>query len=865
MTAQITNARQRTERSPLRSALVPMLVTALLTGAGAAVTTWCAPADYRTQVAFATGLSALLLCTAAVVVAVQRARQRALLARLAENEAGSRSFAEQTLPALLDRLRSGSAPDSALKALPQPSSASHQQVLRTVAQELGRSEAGKAAALTACADAASRMQALSTSMLADLREMEHQHADEDVLADLLHLDHRTAQAGRLADSIAVLTGARSGRRWAKPIVMESILRGAMGRIAGYQRVRLHTTVDVAIAGHAAEGVMHALAELLDNAANFSPPTAEVHVYVEEVPAGLVVTIEDSGLVMGDFALRRAERAVSGESLDLTTLSGTRLGLPVVGCLARKHGLAVSFRPSARGGTGVIVRIPQLVIHRAQEHGSQSGARYVPVGRGAEPVGGSARWAGPRDVTAPDAERPSDGTPLGPDGVQPVGRQQTSGEQEAVPGAAPATGPGSVTAPGAGSGQQADEDPLFGPLPGRRAGSVPGDGTAVPGAPGPVDESAAPGSAEPDEATDRAPGGVPDETSDGAPSEDFPLVLPKRVSTLRRPRPAGGAPADGAPAGGAPVEPAGPAEPDDEHARAHDPLYQDHDGLAAGSSPDELPGTGGPPSSGPLYEPPGTGATGPPPAAASGTGGTGGTGEAGPAGSSGAEPYSPHWFREEAERIRRQTFGGVEPRRDDVWAAGAPASAQDPPSRDPSDRSVPPQGGSTATGQPAAGSGEFDSATRSFDPPSDRALGSASAQSAVPYGGWAPAGEFAAEPEYGPSGLPKRRRGQALSAARPATPPPAPQPGPRRTAAESAARFGAFRKAVRGGERSVGEESVGEASAEQTRPAGAEGRPAAGAEAAPDAPPYDPPAAPNSAAPQPPAPPTSYSQPEDDVR
>ncbi|MCZ0982435.1 hypothetical protein O1L60_35725 [Streptomyces diastatochromogenes] len=128
------------------------------------------------------------------------------------------------------------------------------------------------------------MQALATSMLADLREMEHRHADEDVLTDLLHLDHRTAQAGRLADSVAVLTGARSGRRWARPIVMESILRGAMGRIGGYQRVRLHSSSDAAVAGHAAEGVMHALAELMDNAANFSPPTAEVHVYVEEVPA-----------------------------------------------------------------------------------------------------------------------------------------------------------------------------------------------------------------------------------------------------------------------------------------------------------------------------------------------------------------------------------------------------------------------------------------------------------------------------------------------------------------------------------------------------------------------------------------------------
>ncbi|MFH9393565.1 sensor histidine kinase [Streptomyces sp. NPDC017556] len=227
-----------------------------------------------------------------------------------------------------------------------------------------RAETERSAAVAACANAAGRMQALATSMLADLREMEHRHSDESVLGDLLHLDHRTAQAGRLADSIAVLTGARSGRRWAKPIVMESILRGAMGRIGSYQRVRLHSTSDVAIAGHAAEGVMHALAELLDNAANFSPPTAEVHVYVEEVPAGIVITVEDSGLVMSEVQLRRAEKAVSAENQDLTNLSGTRLGLAVVGRLARKHGLTVSFRPSARGGTGALMMLPQDLISRA---------------------------------------------------------------------------------------------------------------------------------------------------------------------------------------------------------------------------------------------------------------------------------------------------------------------------------------------------------------------------------------------------------------------------------------------------------------------------------------------------------------------
>ncbi|MEU6241943.1 ATP-binding protein [Streptomyces sp. NPDC047024] len=233
--------------------------------------------------------------------------------------------------------------------------------LESVHEELEKARRERAAAVSATSNAAARMQALATATLADLRAMEDRHTDEDVLTDLLHLDHRTAQAGRLADSIAVLTGARSGRRWARPIALESILRGAMGRIGGYRRVRVHSTSDAAVAGHAAEGVMHALAEILDNATNFSPPTAEVHVYVEEVPAGVIVSVEDSGLVMGDVQLRRAEKAVTGDVSGLGGLTGTRLGLAVVGRLSRKHGLKVSFRPSARGGTGVLMLVPQEIL------------------------------------------------------------------------------------------------------------------------------------------------------------------------------------------------------------------------------------------------------------------------------------------------------------------------------------------------------------------------------------------------------------------------------------------------------------------------------------------------------------------------
>jgi hypothetical protein len=156
--------------------------------------------------------------------------------------------------------------------------------------------------------------------------------------------------------------------------VESVLRGALGRIGAYQRVRLHSASTAAVAGFAAEGVMHALAELMDNAANFSAPPAEVHVYVEELHTGLAITVEDGGLGLSEVWLRRAEQAVSGEPLDLTTLSaGTRLGFAVVGALARKHGLSVSFRPSSRGGTGVVMLVPeQLITHQTSE-----GAGLVP--------------------------------------------------------------------------------------------------------------------------------------------------------------------------------------------------------------------------------------------------------------------------------------------------------------------------------------------------------------------------------------------------------------------------------------------------------------------------------------------------------
>ena len=313
-------------------------------------------------------------------------------ANRASVEAEAALLSGRTLPAAFARVHAGDAVDQVIAEAGRPASRVLNGVLDLAVSEVAVAERKGATAMAACASAAARIQAQTTRMLAELREMEQRHGDEKVFGDLIELDHRVSQLGRLADSIALLAGGRSGRRWTRPIQLESLLRGAMGRIDAYQRVRIHSASTSAVAGYAAEGVMHALAELMDNATAFSTHGSEVHVYVEEEDVGVVITIEDSGLGMRKRERDRAEALVA-TPLDLTTLPGTRLGLAVVGKVIDRYGLTVSFRPSSRGGTGVVVMIPRSLITQpralaADTPGGYSGTPSEPSQPETDELGGA---------------------------------------------------------------------------------------------------------------------------------------------------------------------------------------------------------------------------------------------------------------------------------------------------------------------------------------------------------------------------------------------------------------------------------------------------------------------------------------------
>ncbi|MFD0036744.1 ATP-binding protein [Streptomyces anulatus] len=353
-------------------------------------------------------------------------------------------FTRETLPGVVARLRDGESGATVQSEVYLPEQPLLRASVEAVLRELSLSERRALAATTASAKALSRVQAKSVSMLADLRSMQERHGEE-VFGDLLKLDHSTSQLGLMTDRLALLMGGRPSRAWNRPIVMESILRGAVGRIAAYQRVRLHCSSSVSISGFAAEGVMHLLAELMDNAANFSPPIDEVHVYVEERGTGIVVTIEDSGLKMADAAMRRAADSVAGRMTDLATLQGTRLGLAVVGRLALKHRISVNYRPSSRGGTGVVVLLPRHLIaqeprenHPAPVQRTSAAAAPAtppptpaspapaapaspapPLAPEPTPVQPSPAPAPPSPVSAPPSVTPAPLTPSAPEAVAPV--------------------------------------------------------------------------------------------------------------------------------------------------------------------------------------------------------------------------------------------------------------------------------------------------------------------------------------------------------------------------------------------------------------------------------------------------------------
>ncbi|MFF7610062.1 nitrate- and nitrite sensing domain-containing protein [Streptomyces parvulus] len=388
------------------------------------------------------GLVALILC-----VGMSWRITRSLSRRLRGLRLATLSLAEERLPDVVARLERGEKVD--VESATPPLDYGRDE-LGQVAQAFNTAQRTAVHTAVELADTrrgfqkvilgiARQSQNLVNMQLGKLDALEREHTDPEILKGLYELDSTASQLRRYEENLVIISGEQPRRTWREPVSLVDILRSAVGEVAEYQRVELHTDEEVALAPPAVADVIHLLAELIDNATAYSPAPNPVGVRAALVAKGLAVEIEDRGLGLSeeDYAAFNEHLAVAPQFDVVALADDLRLGMFVVARLAHRHGITVTLRSSPYGGTTAIVLIPHDVVVRepaddASAPGTDAFASAGAAGPGTPdpvPAGPTAR---PRPAPASRTESvaPTVGaaaSDAGPDGLAPLPRRvpQTS--------------------------------------------------------------------------------------------------------------------------------------------------------------------------------------------------------------------------------------------------------------------------------------------------------------------------------------------------------------------------------------------------------------------------------------------------------
>jgi len=401
-----------------------------------------------------------------------------------------------------------------------------------------------------------RSQSMVEKQLAIIDELESTEEDPEQLRNLFRLDHLAARMRRYNDNLLVLAGSTLRTRSAAPVPIADVFRAATSEMEQYERVRLQPVNGVAVSGPVAGGLVHLLAELLDNAAMYSPPTSPILLSgTLNADGGLHLEITDSGVGIPPSELADLNgRLATPGSID--TQVPSRMGLYVVARLAQRGSFGVRLAPRANAaGTVAEVDVPAAMVVGSgrtslpgQPGAGGAGGPGGPGQGGPGGPGGSPRPDGPRLPGSPEPGRIPSPSPAMSGGMRLDPALRLTGR----PGGPTGTSPRGIPALPGGPGHPGEAPPPA-ERPGERPAaampsSAPAAASAAPAAPaanGPGAPAGAPRSA------GGAPGGLPSRRP-GAALASNPLVT--RPGGGEAPRPGFEAFGGLAPASGAPVAP-----------------------------------------------------------------------------------------------------------------------------------------------------------------------------------------------------------------------------------------------------------------------------------------------------------------------
>jgi signal transduction histidine kinase len=226
-----------------------------------------------------------------------------------------------------------------------------------------------------------RSQSLIERLAHLIDSLEQDEGDPDRLANLFSMDHLVTRMRRNSENLLLLGGYAGARRWSEPVSLTDVARAATSEIEQYSRVTLTIQPGIAVTGSAVSDVVHLLAEIIENATNFSAKHTTVQVSAEALAAGgVLIAVSDSGV--GIPQSRLAEINSRLENLPVIDVSVSRhMGLFAAGRLAERHGVRLRLQDRSPHGLTALIWLPAGVTERQARPvgrwaGDQSGPRAV---------------------------------------------------------------------------------------------------------------------------------------------------------------------------------------------------------------------------------------------------------------------------------------------------------------------------------------------------------------------------------------------------------------------------------------------------------------------------------------------------------
>ncbi|GAA4913596.1 signal transduction histidine kinase [Actinomycetospora succinea] len=247
---------------------------------------------------------------------------------------------------------------------------------------------------------ARRNQTMFHRQLDIINDLEERERDPDALADLFRLDHLATRVRRNAESLLVLSGEQPARVWSAPVALRDVVRAGVAETEDLDRVTLAVDERQRLVGSTVADLTHMIAELVENAARYSPPSAPVVIQSRSYhrsPGAHLLVVEDTGIGMPPAELAAANELLAHPQGADVSAAARRLGFHVVARLAQRHGIEVSLTPTPGCGLTAVLLLPAALFAEATPTVpvvGDSGLERVPASAVPVPRRGSADAGGP---------------------------------------------------------------------------------------------------------------------------------------------------------------------------------------------------------------------------------------------------------------------------------------------------------------------------------------------------------------------------------------------------------------------------------------------------------------------------------------